>query len=158
MRIPAQGWEVAAGARGVEGHAAAATPGTALPAAAAIIRHLRRARMTGDTRPVVPHRSRAMPIRKPSPQRAPSKRTQPRKRKTASSTRKHEVKANLANFELAKARSALTLEIYANREKIGELQVGRGSLYWQGGKKQRSKRLDWTAFADKMNELAYGTR
>jgi hypothetical protein len=70
--------------------------------------------------------------------------------------RKHEVKANLANFELARARSALTLEIYANQEKIGELQVGRGSLYWQGGKKQRSKRLNWSRFAEKMNELAYG--
>jgi hypothetical protein len=38
--------------------------------------------------------------------------------------RKHEVKANLANFELAKARSSLTLQIYANKEKIGELEIG----------------------------------
>ena len=36
--------------------------------------------------------------------------------------RKHEVKADLANFELAKARSSLTLQIYANKEKIGELE------------------------------------
>ena len=70
--------------------------------------------------------------------------------------RKHEVKANLANFELAKARSSLTLQIYANKEKIGELEIGRGSLYWQGRKKQRSKRLDWSRFADMMDELAYG--
>ena len=75
---------------------------------------------------------------------------------TRKSARKHEVKANLANFELAKARSALTLEIYANREKIGELQVGRGSLYWQGGRKQRSKRLNWSRFAEMMDHLAYG--
>lgn len=70
--------------------------------------------------------------------------------------RKHEVKADLANFELAKARSSLTLQIYANKEKIGALEVGRGSLYWQGGKRQRSKRLDWSRFADMMDELAYG--
>jgi hypothetical protein len=72
------------------------------------------------------------------------------------SHRKHEVRANLANFGLARARSALTLEIYANEEKIGELEVGRGSLYWQGGKKQRSKRLNWSRFAEVMDELAYG--
>ena len=74
----------------------------------------------------------------------------------AQSKRKHEVKADLANFELAKARSALRLEIYANREKIGELQVGSGSLYWQGGKRQKSKRVDWTRFAEMMDALVYG--
>jgi hypothetical protein len=72
--------------------------------------------------------------------------------------RKHEVKADLANFELAKARSSLTLQIYANKEKIGELEIGRGSLYWQGRKKQRSKRLDWSWFAAMMDELAYGKK
>ena len=42
-----------------------------------------------------------------------------RKKQTRSHpvVRKHEVKADLANFELAKARSSLTLEIYANKEK-----------------------------------------
>ena len=70
--------------------------------------------------------------------------------------RKHVVRASLDNFELAKARSSLTLEIYAHDEKIGELEVGRGSLFWTGRSRQRSKRLDWSDFADKMNELAYG--
>lgn len=79
-----------------------------------------------------------------------------RRKRKATATRKHEVKADLANFELAKARSSLTLQIYANKEKIGELEIGRGSLYWQGRKKQRSKRLDWSRFADMMDELAYG--
>ena len=43
---------------------------------------------------------------------------------------KHVVKAELANFELVKAGSSLRLEIFSNEEKIGELEVGRGSLYW----------------------------
>jgi hypothetical protein len=83
-----------------------------------------------------------------------------RKKKTTrtAAVRKHEVKADLANFELAKARSSLTLQIYANKEKIGELEIGRGSLYWQGRKKQKSKRLDWSRFADMMDDLAYGKR
>lgn len=69
--------------------------------------------------------------------------------------RKHEVKADLANFELAKARSSLNLQIYAAREKIGELEIGRGSLYWYGRSRQKSKRIDWSKFAQMMDRLAY---
>jgi hypothetical protein len=72
--------------------------------------------------------------------------------------RKHEVKADLANFELAKARSSLNLQIYANDEKIGELEIGRGSLYWYGRNRHRSKRIDWSQFASMMDGLAYGEK
>ena len=47
-----------------------------------------------------------------------------------SMNRKHEVRAELSNFQLAKAKSALTLRIFSRGQKVGELQVGRGSLYW----------------------------
>ena len=86
------------------------------------------------------------------------KRRVKKKSPVTTSTRRHEVKANLANFELAKARSSLTLDIYARGVKIGELEIGRGSLYWQGRSRKKSKRLDWSKFADKMDELAYGER
>ncbi|MGH8852438.1 MAG: hypothetical protein ACREYD_15720 [Casimicrobiaceae bacterium] len=79
-----------------------------------------------------------------------------RAKRTTSKPRKHEVKADLANFELAKARSSLNLQIYADREKIGELEIGRGSLYWYGRHKQKSKRIDWSQFAQMMDRLAYG--
>ncbi|HEX7080578.1 MAG TPA: hypothetical protein VF329_06155 [Gammaproteobacteria bacterium] len=72
--------------------------------------------------------------------------------------RKHEVKAELHNFDLAKARSSLNLQIYANKEKIGELEIGRGSLYWYGRGRHKSKRINWTKFAEMMDELAYGRR
>jgi hypothetical protein len=74
----------------------------------------------------------------------------------STSPRKHEVKADLSNFELAKAKSSLNLNIYADGEKIGELEVGRGSLYWYGRKKQKSKRINWSKFAQMMDDLAYG--
>jgi hypothetical protein len=74
----------------------------------------------------------------------------------AKSIRKHEVRADLSNFQLAKARSALTLRIFADGEKVGELQVGRGSLYWWGKHRQKSKRVSWSRFTAMMNELAYG--
>ncbi len=70
--------------------------------------------------------------------------------------RRHEVRASLSNLVLAKAKSALTLNVYSQGQKVGELQVGRGSLYWWGKHKQKSKRIDWTRFTDVMNRLAYG--
>jgi len=85
------------------------------------------------------------------------KRVKPRR--TGSRTRgirKHQVKAKLANFELAKARSSLNLEIYLNEEKIGELEIGRGSLFWYGRNRHKSKRLRWARFVKMMDELAYG--
>ena len=70
---------------------------------------------------------------------------------------KHEVKADLANFELARARSSLNLNIYADAEKIGQLEIGRGSLYWYGRNRHKSKRIDWSKFAEMMDDLAYGS-
>jgi hypothetical protein len=77
-------------------------------------------------------------------------------RRRARRGHKHEVKAGLSNFDLAKAGSSLNLQIYANKEKIGELEVGRGSLYWYGRGRHKSKRINWTKFADMMDRLAYG--
>jgi hypothetical protein len=76
--------------------------------------------------------------------------------KTKKSTRNYEVKADLSNFTLAKAKSALSLRIVNNRKKVGEIQLGRGSLYWWGRGRQRSRRVSWTKFTKMMNELAYG--
>ncbi len=71
-------------------------------------------------------------------------------------TRKHEVQASLRVPQLARAGSSLNLEIYAHQEKIGELIIGRGSLYWYGRSRQKSKRIAWSRFAEMMDELAYG--
>lgn len=89
------------------------------------------------------------------------KRAQPKKRSRRSTTkprsvRKHEVKAKLANFELVKAGSSLNLEVFAHDEKIGELEIGRGSLFWTGRNRHKSKRLKWPRFVKMMDELAYG--
>jgi hypothetical protein len=72
--------------------------------------------------------------------------------------KKHSVKAHLQVLELAKAGSSLDLEIYASREKLGTLIIGRGSLYWYGRNRHKSKRISWTRFAEMMDELAYGAR
>jgi hypothetical protein len=78
------------------------------------------------------------------------------KRRAKTSARKFEVKAALANSTLTKAKSALTLELYSKKEKIGQLDIGRGSLYWTGAHRQISKRVNWERFAEMMDRLAYG--
>ena len=69
---------------------------------------------------------------------------------------KHSVEANLHVLELTRAGSSLDLAIYADREKIGTMIIGQGSLSWKGGKRQITKRISWSRFADMMDELAYG--
>ena len=69
---------------------------------------------------------------------------------------KHEVWAAIKNVELVRAKSSLRIKVWARGTKIGELEIGQGSLYWWGQKRRKSKRLNWSKFAEKMNELAYG--
>lgn len=84
-----------------------------------------------------------------------------KKKRAARSRRKpvdavHTVKAALHVPGLSKAGSSLTLHIYARSEKIGEIELGRGSLFWRGGKRQKRKQISWTRFAEMMDDLAYG--
>jgi hypothetical protein len=84
-----------------------------------------------------------------------------RKRKTArrrkATEKVHTVKAALNVHRLSKAGSSLTLQIFAHQEKIGEIELGRGSLFWRGGKRKTRKKIDWTRFAEMMDGLAYGS-
>jgi hypothetical protein len=78
----------------------------------------------------------------------------PRKR----ANHKHTVKASLEVPGLAKAGSSLRLQLFARGEKLGEITLGRGSLYWYGRYRQKRKRVSWSKFADMMDDLAYGKR
>jgi hypothetical protein len=72
--------------------------------------------------------------------------------------RKHAVYANLNVPELTKAGSSLELYVYAEGKKVGELELGRGGVYWRGGKRHNWKRFSWSRFADVMNYEAYPRR
>jgi len=67
----------------------------------------------------------------------------------------HSVRANLRVPELTVAGSSLTLELFADKHKIGELLIGQGSLFWYGRNRQKSKRIPWLHFAEMMDDLAY---
>lgn len=81
----------------------------------------------------------------------------PKKRvvRKTSSRRVHSASALLSVGELSKAGSALHLQVAGIDGKLGELEIGRGALYWTGKNRKKSKRLSWTRFAEMMNELAY---
>ena len=70
--------------------------------------------------------------------------------------RKHRVTAKVQILDLTKAGSSMEFEIYASEEKIGTIVIGRGSLTWRGGRRQRDKRLSWSQFAELMDREAYG--
>jgi len=72
--------------------------------------------------------------------------------------KRHSVKANLQVVELTRAGSSLDLEIYADKEKIGTMIIGQGSLEWTGGKRRIRKRIPWSRFAAMMDGLAYGEK
>jgi hypothetical protein len=72
--------------------------------------------------------------------------------------RKHSVVAHLQSIELFKAGSSIDLDIYASKQKIGTLMIGRGSLFWYGRSRQIRKRISWSRFAEMMDELAYGDK
>jgi len=78
------------------------------------------------------------------------------KRRVKPLARTYEVKAEISNATLAKAKSTLTLRIYRRDLKLGELQIGRGSLFWAGARRQSAKRIHWGRFAEMMDRLAYG--
>ena len=71
---------------------------------------------------------------------------------------KHSVRAELTVQELSRAGTSLDLKIYREGEQIGTLIIGRGSLFWRGGKRQKVKQIDWTSFAEMMNEKVYGEK
>ena len=72
--------------------------------------------------------------------------------------RKYVVRAELSNFELAKAKSALRLEISCEGEPVGELELGRGSLIWWSAHQVKGRRIRWSKFAEMMDQLAFGKR
>ena len=74
----------------------------------------------------------------------------------AATGRKHRVSCTIQVPELTKAGSSVRFEVHADGEKIGHIILGRGSIMWYGGKRQRGSRIPWSKFAQLMNGHCYG--
>ncbi len=68
----------------------------------------------------------------------------------------HTVSATLKIPALTKALSSLKLQIKADEQKIGELVIGRGAIYWAGRHRKYLNRISWSRFAKIMDEHVYG--
>ena len=67
--------------------------------------------------------------------------------------RKHTVKAAVSNIDLTKAGTSISLEVYADKEKIGTVELGRGTIRWYGRHKQKPTPISWTKFAEWMDSF-----
>jgi len=70
------------------------------------------------------------------------------------------VRCDMQVEEVTRAGSSINLVIQQGTQKLGEIQLGRGSLTWVGKWKGQNKtrRFPWDQFADYMNRLAAGAR
>jgi hypothetical protein len=66
--------------------------------------------------------------------------------------RKHSVRASVQIHQLSKAGTSIDFHIYADEEKIGTMIIGRGSLTWFGRNRKTPIELNWTRFAQIMDE------
>lgn len=69
--------------------------------------------------------------------------------------RKHTVKAGMRVLEMTKAGSAMELEIFSDNEKLGTIEIGRGSFTWYGKGRTNGKRIGWTKFSQMMDKYCY---
>jgi hypothetical protein len=70
--------------------------------------------------------------------------------------KKHEVKVKLQVLELSKAGSGIELEVFADGEKLGVIEIGQGSFGWRKASgKLGFQRVDWSTFAGWLNEKLY---
>jgi hypothetical protein len=68
----------------------------------------------------------------------------------------HKVKTKLQVIELSKRGSAIRFEIYSDKTKIGDIQIGKGSFGWKSGSKKDFQTRDWTTFCNMLNQYFYG--
>ena len=75
---------------------------------------------------------------------------------TKSTAKRYRANVSLDNVELAKAKSAITLTIYEKGRKLGELEIGQGSVFWRGTNRKKGKRFWWGKLAEILNRETYG--
>jgi hypothetical protein len=54
-------------------------------------------------------------------------------------------------MELSKSGTSIKLEIFAEKEKLGTLIIGRGSMTWYGANWKNGRKFSWPVFAAKMD-------
>ena len=63
----------------------------------------------------------------------------------------HTVKATLQSMDLSKANSGITLQVYCEGEKIGNLTIGHGGLHWKVGNNKTLK-VSWSNLTSRLKK------
>lgn len=64
---------------------------------------------------------------------------------------KHHIKASIQIHALTKAGTSIEFEVFSDKEKIGHIVIGRGSMTWYGKGKKKGKPISWSKFAEMMD-------
>lgn len=65
----------------------------------------------------------------------------------------HSVKMHAQVYELTKAGTAVTFEVYNDEGKLGEIRIGKGSFGWKGANQREFRPIDWTRFFAKIGDI-----
>ena len=76
----------------------------------------------------------------------------PKKKRTK---KVHHVTGTLNVVELTKAGSALTLEVYERKNKLGTIVIGRGSFKWVGPNRRNGHAWSCNRFCRPLNRGTY---
>lgn len=64
----------------------------------------------------------------------------------------HQVRASMQVVELNRVDAAVELEVYSDSEKLGTIQIGRGSFRWKGRGRQDFNSLSWESLFAMLEE------
>ena len=53
----------------------------------------------------------------------------------------------MSNIDLTRAGSSISLDVFADKEKIGTVELGRGSIRWYGKNKQKGTTISCSGVA-----------
>lgn len=76
------------------------------------------------------------------------------KRKRAG--RRFVAEAAITNLDLTRAKSSIRIKVFDRGAKLGEVEIGRGSMMWFGSNRKTGTRIRWPNVAKMFNEFAYG--
>ncbi|MGE4504093.1 MAG: hypothetical protein AB7D51_02000 [Desulfovibrionaceae bacterium] len=58
----------------------------------------------------------------------------------------HRVSAKMKDISLARAGSAVDMQIYGDDHLLGHIIIGKGTFRWRKAKQQKNKTMNWTRF------------
>jgi len=83
-----------------------------------------------------------------------ARRKQVKRQRKKQLTQRYEVNMEFQAWDLAKAGSALTIEVREHQELLGTIEIGQGSFRWKAAHgKLGFKRIPWRSLAKGLDQM-----